>query len=89
MDIPCDDYESKEFLAACFHSTPKFENKNLITLTGAPDWMLLFWDWEKEKITNKINIGLTGIPPSLNHKGPDMEPDYNFTISFNPFEMDH
>jgi len=49
-------------LAVAFHSTPRFENKNLITLTGDPDWMLLFWDWEKEKILNKINIGLSGIP---------------------------
>ena len=52
--------------------------------------MLLFWDWDKLKILAKINIGITGIPASMNQKNDDnVDLVFNFQISFNPFEKDH
>lgn len=39
------EYESREFLSVDF--SYKAEKTNLITLTGEPDYQLLFWDWSK------------------------------------------
>lgn len=80
-DIDCTDYQSKEFLSACF--SPKFENNQIITLTGAPDWMLIFWNWDQLKIMAKVKIGITGIPASMSQKDGELEYS-NFQISFNP-----
>ena len=85
-DIDCSDYTSGEFLSACF--SPKAENQFIITLTGAPDWLLLLWDWDKLKVISKINIGITGIPASMNQKDGN-ELDVNFQISFNPHEVNY
>lgn len=48
-------YESKEFLAVDF--SYKQEKTNLITLTGEPDFQVLFWDYPKCEIMAKISIG--------------------------------
>ena len=81
------DYESKEFLACCFGpQSSKSDNKTIITLTGEPDWMLILWNWDTQKMITKINIGITGVPFSINEKGPDIEPEYNFQVSFDPSE---
>jgi WD40 repeat protein len=77
-------------LSVCF--SPKAENKNIITLCGQPDWMLLFWDWDKEKVMAKINIGITGIPASISQKQVlpgQPEPEFNYSVSFNPFECEY
>jgi len=86
MDIECTDYQSQEFLSACF--SPKAENQFIITLTGPPDWILILWDWEKLKIIAKINIGITGIPASMIQKGEEV-PEFSFQISFNPHEVNY
>ena len=57
-------------------------------MTGAPDWLLLLWDWDKLKVISKINIGITGIPASMNQKDGN-ELDVNFQISFNPHEVNY
>ena len=54
----CKDYTARKFVAVDFS---KNEKSFLITLTGKPDWMLLFWQWDKIKITAKINIGIQGV----------------------------
>jgi hypothetical protein len=41
-------YQSKEFLSVCF--APKTEKHHLLTLTGEPDYMLIFWKWDAAKI---------------------------------------
>lgn len=46
------------FVSCAF--SPKNEKHHLITLSGEPDWVLVFWEWEKMKILATINIGLTG-----------------------------
>ena len=69
----CNDYQSREFVSCAF--SPKNEKQHVITLTGEPDWLLLFWQWDKNKIIASINIGLTGSVP-CNH----------FKCSFNPFD---
>ena len=33
-----------------------------------------------------INIGITGIPASINQKGSDLEPEFNFQISYNKYD---
>ena len=78
QDVACNDYESKEFLSCAFSTKKELEGNILITLTGEPDWMLMLWDWEKQKVLSKVNIGITGVPFSINQKGGDVEPDYNF-----------
>jgi hypothetical protein len=40
--------------------------------------MLILWNWEQMKVLSKVNIGITGVPFSINQKGGDVEPDYNF-----------
>ncbi|KAI8930216.1 WD40-repeat-containing domain protein [Entophlyctis helioformis] len=39
------DVEAKEFISVGFSADSKF----LVTQTGAPDWMLHYWSWEKSK----------------------------------------
>jgi hypothetical protein len=68
------EYQSKEFVSCAF--SPKNEKHHLITLTGEPDWVLIFWEWEKMKILATINIGLTG--PSAN--------PFGFKCTFNPYD---
>ena len=50
--------------------------------------MLILWDWDKLKIMTKINIGITGIPASINQntKGADQEPEFNFQVSYNKYD---
>jgi len=47
----------------------------MITLSGEPDWTLIFWEWEKMKILATINIGITGPSNSL-----------SFKCTFNPYD---
>lgn len=46
--------ESKEFVSMCFSP----DSKMIITQTGAPDWVMQLWNWEKSKIvtTLKTNV---------------------------------
>jgi hypothetical protein len=44
-------------------------------LTGEPDWLVLFWQWDKIRILASINIGISG-PYSMG----------NFHCSFNPHD---
>jgi hypothetical protein len=67
------DYQAKEFLSCCF--SPKNEKQHLITLTGEPDWCILFWQWDKIKILAQINIGMSGTLQSN-----------CFSCSFNPHD---
>jgi len=67
------EYQSKEFVSCCFN--PRNEQSDLITLTGEPDWQLIFWRWNKLKIVAKISIGLNGPQPSN-----------TFQCSFNPHD---
>lgn len=69
------EFQSKEFVSCAF--SPKSEKNHMITLTGEPDWTLIFWEWEKMKILATINIGLTGISPN----------PYSFKCSFNMFDQ--
>ncbi|KAJ3330947.1 Cilia- and flagella-associated protein 57 [Blyttiomyces sp. JEL0837] len=44
------DAESKEFVCMAFSSDAKY----IITQSGAPDWMLYYWTWEKTKLMASI-----------------------------------
>ena len=44
------DFEAKEFVGCAFQHTPTGEKTYLLTLTGAPDWTLIMWKWEKSTI---------------------------------------
>ena len=44
------DFEAKEFVGCAFQHTPTGEKNYLLTLTGAPDWTLIMWKWEKSTI---------------------------------------
>jgi hypothetical protein len=87
QDIETDDYEAMDFLSASF--PVKNENTQMITLTGAPDWMVLLWDIDNIKVLSKINIGLSGFTAQINAKGgvAEEEPDHNLMCSYNPLEL--
>jgi hypothetical protein len=38
---------------------PNDENKYLVSLSGGPDWNLIFWDWQKCKSLGNFKIGGT------------------------------
>lgn len=42
--------ECKSFISAAFSADPKY----LITLGGAPDYMLIYWAWDKGKIHAQV-----------------------------------
>jgi len=43
-DVVTTEYESSEFLAVAF--SYRDENQFLVTLTGYPDFKLIFWNWK-------------------------------------------
>ena len=47
-------FDSQEFVASAF--SPK-EERMIVTLTGAPDWQVFLWNWDREKLIAKTNIG--------------------------------
>lgn len=61
----------------------------MVTLTGAPDWMVLLWDIDNIKVLSKINVGLSGFTAQINPKGgsAEEEPDHNLMCSYNPLEL--
>lgn len=71
LEQECNDYTSKEFVSVAF--SPKNEKHHLITLTGEPDFQLLFWQWDKIKILAAISIGI-------------QNPQSQLSCSFCPFE---
>ena len=48
------DFEAKEFVSVAF--SPTSEGTYLITLTGAPDWRLVLWKWEKMTVEASIQV---------------------------------
>lgn len=50
-------YDSQEFICSAFSSK---EERQIVTLTGEPDWQVFLWNWEREKIFAKISIGCQG-----------------------------
>lgn len=58
-----------EFLGAAF--SPKNVKEHLVTLSGAPDWEVIFWKWDTFKLLARIK---------LNVVSPDLDPK-SFTIS--------
>jgi hypothetical protein len=87
QDLKCTDFEAKEFLSVCFNPmSSKAEGKQLITLTGEPDWLLILWNWDTLKILAKINIGISGVPFSINQRGGEQEQEFHFQVSYNPSE---
>lgn len=46
-DLISEDVAVREYVAISF--APGQENKFLITLSGAPDWSLIYWQWERPR----------------------------------------
>ncbi|KAI8852315.1 WD40-repeat-containing domain protein [Chytridium lagenaria] len=53
------DGESKEFVCMAFSTDAKY----IITQTGAPDWTLYYWTWEKTKLMASVRTALHGALP--------------------------
>ena len=50
-------YDSREFVASAFnHKDDRF----IVTLTGEPDWQIFLWNWDREKLIAKTQIGCQG-----------------------------
>jgi cilia- and flagella-associated protein 57 len=50
--LTINDTQSSDIISLCFSS----DGKNLIAQTGAPDWTLYYWNWEKSKLMASIKI---------------------------------
>lgn len=48
------DVQSTEYISLAF--APGQENKYLISLGGPPDWMLVFWQWERPRVQAFIQV---------------------------------
>lgn len=48
------DVLSSEYISLAF--APGQENKYLISLGGAPDWMLVFWQWDRPRVQAMIQV---------------------------------
>jgi hypothetical protein len=51
-----------------------------MTLAGAPDWTLIFWQWDQYKVLSKIALG---VDPAA-----DMSLDHHWQVSFNYFQSE-
>lgn len=69
-------YKSREFVCSAFSH---IKQDLIITLCGEPDWQIILWDWNMQKVIRTIAVGLS-IPSSLPHK------ERNFMLSFNPMD---
>lgn len=50
------EYKCKQFLDVAFD--PKQKCNRLITLCGEPDWFLLLWRWDEQKVMAKVDLCL-------------------------------
>ncbi|KAI9207648.1 WD40-repeat-containing domain protein, partial [Polychytrium aggregatum] len=83
--VPSSEIESKEYVALAFSSDAKF----IITQTGAPDWMMYFWLWEKGKLMASFRTTqdkpTSNLPPPTGFKDRDAGGTIN-QVSFNPLD---
>ncbi|KAJ3190576.1 Cilia- and flagella-associated protein 57 [Irineochytrium annulatum] len=83
--------ESKEFVSMAFSSDAKY----IITQSGAPDWMLYYWTWEKTKLMASVKTanvsgdkhqavatGMLGLAPSGLGAGSSERKESNANLSF-------
>ena len=71
------DSNAEEFLASAF--VPFNEHKYLVTVSGAPDYELVYWQWERPRILASIKLGITKPVTSIGFNATD--PTKGFTIS--------
>lgn len=57
--LTASDLESTEFISVAF--SPSNEKSHLITLSGEPDYTLMFWKWDKLKVQASITVTVGGI----------------------------
>ena len=69
-------FASREMVCSAFSL---LKEEILVTLTGAPDWQILLWDWNKKRLLHNLALGLT-IPQQV--------ANCNFQLSFNPFDRE-
>jgi hypothetical protein len=52
-------YKSQEFVCSAFSVTSSIRKEEIIvTLTGAPDWQILVWEWEKCQLLSICSVGI-------------------------------
>jgi len=49
---------SNEYVCCCFSE----DDQLLMTLTGAPDWNLTVWNWQKAKVVSAMQVSISGEP---------------------------
>ena len=74
------EFQSREFVASAF--CPK-EDKIIVTLSGAPDWHLIMWNWDPHGNKDKEMMTFTRI----GQKGPIDTRDCPFQVSWNPADL--
>ena len=60
---------SKEFISIAFSSSD--EKRFLITLTGAPDYLLWYWRWDQRKCLDNQKISTSSIPTQCSFSSED------------------
>lgn len=70
--LTANELSSTDFISVAF--SPSNEKENLITLSGEPDWTLMFWNWNKLKMLASISVSVVG--PSTGY----------LQCSFNPID---
>lgn len=56
--LTASDLSATEFISVAF--SPVNERSLLITLSGEPDWTLMFWKWDKLKVQAAISVTVMG-----------------------------
>jgi len=56
--LTASDSNAQEFISVAF--SPVNERSHLITLSGEPDWTLMFWKWDKLKVQAMISVSVVG-----------------------------
>ena len=56
--LTANDLNSTDFISVAF--SPSNEKEHLITLSGEPDWTLMFWNWNKLKMIASISVSVIG-----------------------------
>lgn len=64
--------QSNEFISVSFATN--LENKYLCTMSGAPDWILIYWQWDKQRVLATVSVDKASVNSPI------------YDISINPFD---
>lgn len=60
--LSCSEVTGNEYVSICFSPDSKY----MITQSNGPEWMLIYWQWEKAKILASVKLGISNTGSPLN-----------------------